>query len=74
MEVAAKYRYYKWDLSIENPERFKRAPLKYQENKPDINIISEDISRRRVILQYMSYVATAILFIIRLFIVCGLAA
>lgn len=43
MLISNKFHRYQWKIKVTNPEKFKRALIKYRTKNPDKNIYSEDI-------------------------------
>ena len=55
IQVAEKFSRYKWEIRVKNPKIFKRALAEYQKNHPDMDIFSDDIHQRELIIQYARY-------------------
>lgn len=66
LRIAAKFRHYKWERRVKDRRSFKRALAKYQESHPDVDIIAENISRWRPLVQYFGYLLSGIVLLVRL--------
>ena len=55
VQIAYKFHRYKWEIKVKNSQIFKRALAIYQQNNPEIDIFSEDMFPKGLIIQYIDY-------------------